>query len=59
MEYKCVLGTYINNTIITEKEIIPARAYASKESGWKNRYGYWNLKLNPGWTFWVITEYIE
>ena len=59
IKFKCVLGTYTGTQIITDKEIIEARSYASKYKFLINKYGYWNIKLNPGWTFWVITEYIE
>jgi len=44
--------------VTQEGEIIPARAYASRESYWINKYGYWQLKMNPGWDFWVICEYV-
>lgn len=59
IEYQCVLGTYRNNKIITDTGEIPAKAYVSRHSGWNNRYGFWQLKLNSGWDFWVITEFLE
>lgn len=59
MEFKTVLGLYQDVHIITDTESIPARAYAAKENSWKNRYGFWNIKLNDGWNFWVICDYIE
>lgn len=54
-----MLGVYDNNKISTETEVIDARAYASRKSLWHNRYGFWLLKLNEGWNFWVICEYVE
>lgn len=58
MEFKTVLGTYQGVHITTDTESIPARAYNSKHAGWINRYGFWNIKLNDDWSFWVITEYL-
>jgi len=57
MEFRTVLGLYQGVHIITDTENIPARAYASKQRGWINRYGFWNILLEDNWSFWIITEY--
>lgn len=57
--FRCVLGKYIHNQIVCEDEIIEARAYAGRQKEWTNRYGYWLIKKNKDFFFWVICDYVE
>lgn len=57
--YKTVLGTYTGNHIDTGEELVPARAYSSMNNQWKNRYGFWQIKMIDGWLFGVVCNYVE
>ena len=50
-------GLYNGTHIITDDgEEIPARAYASQDTLWKDKKGFFNVKTIEGWDWGVIMQ---
>lgn len=57
-EFRTVLGTFKDSKIITEDEIIFARAYAAKRNKWNNLYGFFQLKYNNDFGYYIVCNYV-
>lgn len=54
---KTYKGLYTGTHIITDDgEEIPARAYASQYPLWKDKKGFFNVKIIEGWDWGVVMQ---
>lgn len=52
-------GLYTGTHIITDDgEEIPARAYASQDTLWKDKKGFFNVKIIEGWNWGIVMQAI-
>lgn len=50
-------GLYTGTHIITDDGVeIPARAYASQDTLWKDKKGFYNVKIIEGWDWGIIMQ---
>lgn len=50
-------GLYTGTHIITDDgEEIPARAYASQDPLWKDKKGFFNVKIIEGWNWGIVMQ---
>lgn len=54
---KTFKGLYNGTHIITDDgEEIPARAYASQDTLWKDKKGFFNVKAVEGWNWGIVMQ---
>ena len=58
-ELKTILGTFLGSRIESENETIHCKAYASQESKYLNKYGFFLLKYNSDLKWWIIIDLVE
>ena len=56
---KVVLGLFLGSSIESENETIHCKAYASQESKYLNKYGFFLLKYNNELKWWIIIDYVS
>ena len=56
---KVVLGLFSGSSIENDNETIHCKAYASQESKYLNKYGFFLLKYNSELKWWIIIDWVE